>query len=101
MKILASLACLVLISIAVTLIGAPAGPQASVPATQLFWGDTHLHTSHSLDAYQTGNFNADPDTAFRFAKGMPVLHPALRTKVRIARPLDFLVVSDHAEQLAL
>ena len=65
------------------------------------WGDTHLHTSNSLDAFQTGNFNADPDTAFRFAKGLPVLHSSLKVKVHILRPLDFLVVSDHAEQMAL
>ena len=69
--------------------------------TQLLWGDTHLHTSNSLDAFQTGNFNADPDTAFRFAKGLPVLHSSLKVKVHILRPLDFLVVSDHAEQMAL
>jgi hypothetical protein len=74
---------------------------ADGPETHLFWGDTHLHTSNSSDAYSTGNFNADPDTAYRFAKGMPVLHPSLRTRVHILRPLDFLVVSDHAEQLAL
>ncbi|HET9131556.1 MAG TPA: DUF3604 domain-containing protein, partial [Terriglobia bacterium] len=48
-----------------------------------------------------GNFNADPDTAFRFARGLPVLHSSLKIKVHILRPLDFLVVSDHAEQMAL
>jgi hypothetical protein len=67
--------------------------------TNHYWGDTHLHTSNSTDAYSTGNFVADPDTAFRFAKGLPVIHPSLKTRVRIVRPLDFLVVSDHAEQL--
>lgn len=74
---------------------------SNAQGTQLLWGDTHLHTSNSLDAFQTGNFNADPDTAFRFAKGLPVLHSSLKVKVHILRPLDFLVVSDHAEQMAL
>jgi hypothetical protein len=74
---------------------------ASAQQTNLYWGDTHLHTNNSTDAYSTGNFVADPDTAYRFAKGLPVLHPSLRTRVRIMRPLDFLVVSDHAEQLGL
>jgi len=78
-----------------------ASPPVAAQGTQLFWGDTHLHTSNSTDAYSTGNFVADPDTAFRFAKGQTVLHPSLRTRVRISRPLDFLVVSDHAEQLGL
>ncbi len=74
---------------------------ANAQETRLYWGDTHLHTSNSTDAYSTGNFVADPDTAFRFAKGQPVIHPSLKTRVRIVRPLDFLVVSDHAEQLGL
>jgi len=46
-----------------------------------------------------GNYFADPDTAYRFAKGLPVLHPRLKTRVQIDRPLDFLVVADHAERL--
>jgi len=74
---------------------------ANAQNTNLYWGDTHLHTSNSTDAYSTGNFVADPDTAFRFAKGQPVIHPSLKTRVQIKRPLDFLVVSDHAEQLGL
>jgi hypothetical protein len=78
-----------------------AASQANSQETHLYWGDTHLHTSNSTDAFSTGNINADPDTAYRFAKGLPVLHPSLRTRVRILRPLDFLVVSDHAEQMAL
>jgi hypothetical protein len=69
--------------------------------TNLYWGDTHLHTNNSTDAYSTGNWSADPDTAYRFAKGLPVIHPSLKTRVKIKRPLDFLVVSDHAEQLGL
>jgi hypothetical protein len=69
--------------------------------TQLYWGDTHLHTSYSLDAYLLGNRTADPDTAYRFAKGLPVVHPGHRARVRIDRPLDFLVVTDHAEFLGV
>jgi hypothetical protein len=70
-------------------------------ATHLYWGDTHLHTAHSVDAYATGNYLADPDVAFRYARGLPVLHPVTRQKIRIERPLDFLVVADHAEMLRL
>ena len=69
--------------------------------TQLLWGDTHLHTSYSVDAYATGNYVTDPDTAFRYARGLPILHPVTREKIRIERPLDFLVVADHAELLQL
>ncbi len=69
--------------------------------TQLYWGDTHLHTSYSFDAFLNKNQSADPDTAYRWAKGQPVIHPYTRAKVQIGTPLDFLVVSDHAEGMGL
>ncbi len=62
----------------------------------VYWGDTHVHTSYSSDAYRYGNLTADPETAYRFAKGLPVVHPALGSRVRLDRPLDFLVVADHS-----
>ena len=71
------------------------------PARQVFFGDTHLHTSYSFDAFLNGNRSADPDTAYRWAKGLPVIHPYHRARVRIKTPLDFLVVADHAEYLGM
>ena len=68
---------------------------------QLLWGDTHLHSSNSFDAFLNNNHSADPDTAYRYAKGLPVIHPSTRTRVQIDTPLDFLVVSDHAEYLGV
>jgi hypothetical protein len=73
--------------------------QQTQPQTQLLWGDTHLHTSHSTDAYASGDATIDPDGAYRFAKGEPVIHPTLGTRTRISRPLDFLVVADHSDFL--
>ncbi|MBW2396898.1 MAG: DUF3604 domain-containing protein [Deltaproteobacteria bacterium] len=64
---------------------------------QLLWGDTHVHSSYSTDSFINQNFTAGPDTAYRYAKGLPVLHPTTGARVRIETPLDFLVVSDHAE----
>ncbi|MEM8662396.1 MAG: DUF3604 domain-containing protein, partial [Pseudomonadota bacterium] len=69
--------------------------------TQLLWGDTHLHTSNSVDAYLAGNRSAGPDVAYRYATGLPVVHPYTRTRIQIIEPLDFLVVSDHAEYLGV
>jgi hypothetical protein len=68
---------------------------------QLLWGDTHLHTSYSFDAFLNRNMSADPDTAYRYAKGLPVIHPYNRTRVQIETPLDFLVVADHAAYLGV
>jgi hypothetical protein len=74
---------------------------ASAQQTQLLWGDTHLHTSFSPDAYIFGNRSASPDDAYRFAKGLPIVHPYHKARIQLERPLDFLVVSDHAEMLGV
>lgn len=66
---------------------------------KLLWGDTHLHTNLSVDAYFLENHSADADTAYRFAKGEPVIHPYHRARMQLETPLDFLAVSDHAELL--
>ena len=68
---------------------------------KLLWGDTHLHTNLSVDAYFLGNKSASPDDAYRFAKGEPMVHPYNRTKVRLGTPLDFLAVTDHAGMLGV
>jgi len=65
--------------------------------TRLFWGDTHLHTSYSFDAALV-NSRVTPAEAYRFARGEPVA-TAGGEAARLERPLDFLVVADHAEYL--
>jgi len=74
---------------------------ASDSPTELYWGDTHLHTSYSFDAFLNKNQSADPDTAYRWAKGKAVIHPYTRSRIQIETPLDFLVVSDHAEGMGV
>jgi len=66
---------------------------------QVFFGDTHVHTSYSTDAGLFGD-TLGPDVAYRFAKGEEVIS-SLGVKARLERPLDFLVISDHAENLGL
>jgi hypothetical protein len=76
----------------------------SMPALsqkQLLWGDTHLHTTYSSDAFANNNLRADPESAFRYASGLPTIHPYHNARVQIETPLDFLVVSDHAEFLGV
>lgn len=65
---------------------------------QVFWGDTHLHSRNSADAYSLGNQNLSPEDAYRFARGEPLLDHS-GEPIALRRPLDFLIVSDHAEYL--
>ncbi|MEM1114689.1 MAG: DUF3604 domain-containing protein, partial [Pseudomonadota bacterium] len=73
------------------------GVDAAAEERQLLFGDTHLHTAYSFDAYLNRNQTATPGVAYRWAKGEPVIHPLNRTRVQIETPLDFLAVTDHAE----
>jgi len=66
---------------------------------RVYFGDTHLHTAYSADAGLAGN-RLGPDAAYRFAKGEAVVS-SLGVPARLQRPLDFLVVADHAENLGL
>ena len=69
------------------------GPQAK----RVLWGDTHLHTSLSLDARAFG-VRLDPESAYRFARGEEVVATSGQP-VRLSRPLDFLVIADHSDGL--
>ena len=75
--------------------------QVRAEGKQLLWGDTHLHTTYSSDAFANNNLTATPDLAYRFAKGAPVVHPWDGRRVQLQTPLDFLVVSDHAELMGV
>ena len=66
---------------------------------RVFFGDTHLHTSYSTDAGMVG-CTLGPEDAYRFALGETVVS-STGVPARLHRPLDFLVVSDHAENLGL
>lgn len=66
----------------------------SGPATKLLWGDTHLHTSNSIDAFGFG-VKLGPEEALRFARGEEVTSTG-GLKAQLDRPLDFLVIADHS-----
>ena len=65
--------------------------------TAVFWGDTHVHTGMSMDA---GAFGARlmPEDAHRFARGEE-LTSSTGLRVKLSRPLDFLVVADHSDNM--
>jgi hypothetical protein len=70
------------------------------PLRDVFFGETHLHTSWSLDAYAFGNRVVGPDEAYRYAQGEPVPHPG-GFQVEIDEPLDFIAVTEHAEYVGV
>ncbi len=78
---------------------APTIDTTPVPERQAFFGDLHVHTSYSYDAFVFGT-RADPDAAHEFAKGHPIEHPAGFT-MQLDTPLDFHGVSDHANYLGM
>ena len=67
--------------------------------TRVFFGDTHHHTANSGDAFMAGD-RLTPEQAYRFARGEEVVS-STGVPAKLSRPLDFLVVSDHAEGLGL
>ena len=73
-------------------------PEKTFP-NRVYFGDTHLHTSYSTDAGTIGN-TLGPEEAYRFARGETV-KSSTGLPAKLGRPLDFLVVADHAENLGL
>jgi hypothetical protein len=65
--------------------------------TQVLWGDTHLHTKLSLDARAFG-VTLGPEEAYRFARGDEVT-TTHGERIKLSRPLDWLVVTDHSDAL--
>ncbi len=71
---------------------AASAPQPN-PLRNAYFGDLHVHTRFSMDAY-IFEVRASPDDAYRFARGEPLLHPAGHA-MQLSRPLDFQAVTDH------
>jgi hypothetical protein len=81
----------------------PRAPCASRdPARALYWGDLHVHTGYSFDAW-VFDVRTTPEDAYRFARGESVALPPLDAEgrpsrqLRLDRPLDFVAVTDHSE----
>ncbi len=73
-------------------------PEQNFP-NRVYFGDTHVHTTYSADAGMIGN-TLGPEEAYRFARGETVTS-STGLPAKLARPLDFLVVADHAENIGM
>lgn len=80
-------------------LGSPVLAQGN-PLRDAYFGETHLHTSYSLDAWLFGNRITDPGDAYRYFKGETIKHP-LGFDIKIDTPLDFAGVTDHSEYVGV
>jgi hypothetical protein len=69
------------------------------PNRDAFFGDLHVHTMYSFDAFIFGT-TASPDDAYRYAKGGSIKHP-LGFNMQLDDPLDFYAITDHAAWLGM
>ena len=102
--VIAALGALALVG-ALSLNGEPPAPAQAATAADAahpqrpLWGDTHLHTTNSFDAFAAGN-RLTPDDALRFARGEEVTS-STGLKAKLAQPLDFLVIADHSDAIGV
>src|ERR1700746_70191 len=80
-------------------VASPARAQGG-PARNAYFGETHVHTSWSLDAWLFGDRMTDPGDAYKYFKGETIKAPG-GYDIKIATPLDFAGVHDHAKYVGL
>ena len=69
---------------------------ARLPQRNAYFGDLHVHTSWSLDAYALGgNTLDDPTVAYRYGRGEAITRPDGTIRGKLRMPLDFMAVTDH------
>src|SRR5262245_45523059 len=88
--------CQVVLAVAAVLLSASPLLAQKNPERNAYFGETHVHTSWSLDAFSMGNTLTTPADAYKYFKGEPIKHP-LGYDVKIDTPLDWAGVTDHSE----
>ena len=78
----------------------PAFARTPNPDRDAYFGETHIHTSWSVDAWVMGNRLTGPDDAFKYAQGQVIKHP-LGFDIKIETPMDFMGVTDHSEYVGV
>ena len=70
------------------------------PDRNAYFGEEHIHTSWSVDAWLMGNRLTGPDDALKYAQGQTIKHP-LGYDIKIDTPMDFMGVTDHSEYVGV
>ena len=70
------------------------------PERNAYFGETHIHTSWSVDAWVMGNRITGPADAYKYAQGETIKHP-MGFDIKIDTPLDFMGVTDHSEYVGV
>src|SRR5262245_15086788 len=83
-------------ALALSALVASAFAQEKNPYLDAYFGETHVHTSWSVDAWLFGNRITGPADAYKYFKGETIKHP-LGYEIKIETPLDFAGVTDHSE----
>ena len=83
--------------------GGGAGQEERVeknPDRNAYFGEEHIHTSWSMDAWLMGNRITGPDDAYKYAQGQTIKHP-MGYDIKIDTPMDFMGVTDHSEYVGI
>jgi hypothetical protein len=83
-----------------TLSSLAAFAQEKNPDRNAYFGEEHIHTSWSMDAWLMGNRLTGPDEALKYAQGQTIKHP-LGYDIKIDTPMDFMGVTDHSEYVGI
>ena len=70
------------------------------PERNAYFGEEHIHTSWSVDAWVIGNRITGPDDALKYAQGQTIKHP-MGYDIKIDTPMDFMGVTDHSEYVGV
>ena len=95
-KLLLQRAAALCAALTLSSLAASAFAQEKNPDRNAYFGEEHIHTSWSVDAWLFGNRITGPDEALKYAQGQTIKHP-LGYDIKIDTPMDFMGVTDHSE----
>ena len=99
-KLLLQRAAALYAALTLSALAASAFAQEKNPDRNAYFGETHIHTSWSVDAWLFGNRVTGPDDALKYAQGQTIKHP-LGYDIKIDTPMDFMGVTDHSEYVGV